>query len=381
MASCNVGKIVKMKSGRRVPNAPRSLELEEDLPRTRSEDRRKEVQEDWVWTRPSHKRTVSESVRPLKSHTLQPALEGLSTDRPGSPSLTDDDMSESELMIRRIIGQRVLPKEVADLVVEERAEEEEDSEEEGRRPVQELGWALQEYAKHKAVQNLAEARRKREVKQRILSLVGGEDKLSQRQTPQMSMLLSEALRSSSNSTATIPGPGGSFHVQDIFSSDESIPELNPDISISAGALKPPALRSPGDFVVIGDDPSADMSPVRPSPRHYRAAGNIARVRKALETVCLPGDLFAKQKREVLGILAKVTESSWVAILLSNSFPKNQYCGLYEQLEQGFRKLTGSVFDPVVIPAGQVGALLVFREDLRDFLETQGSRCDAIRLKD
>ena len=376
-----MGKIVKMKSGRKIPTAPSSLELEEPLPRTRSEDRRKEVQEDWVWTRPSHKRTVSDSLRPLKPLTLQPATEGLSTDRPGSPSLTDDDMSESELMIRRIIGQRVLPKEVADLVVEERAEEEEDSEEEGRRPVQELGWILMEYAKRKAAQNQTEARRKREVKQRVLSLVGGDDKLSQRQTPQMSMLLSEALRSSSNSTATIPGPGGSFHVQDIFSSDESIPELNPDISIRATALKPPALHSPGDFVVIGDDPSADMSPVRPSPRHYRAAGNIPRVRKALETVCLPGDLFAKQKREVMAVLAKVKESSWVAILLSSGFPKNQYCGLYEEMEVGYRKITGSVFDPVVIPAGEVGAFLMFREDLRDFMETQSGRCDAIRLKD
>lgn len=370
-----------MKSGRRIPTAPSSLELEEPLPRTRSEDRRHEMQEDLVWTRPSHKRTASESLRPLKPLTHQPVAEGLSTDRPGSPSLTDDDMSESELMIRRIIGQRVLPKEVADFVVEERAEEEEDSGEEGRRPVQELGWVLQEYVKRKAAQNQVEARRKREVKQRILSLVGGDDKLSQRQTPQMSMLLSEALRSSSNSTATIPGPGGSFHVQDIFSSDESIPELNPDISISAGGLKPPNLRSPGDFVVIEDDHSPDMSPVRPSPRHYKASGNSGRVRRALETVCLPGDLFAKQKKEVLAVLAKVAEGSWVAILLSNSFPKNQYCGMYVRCEESYRKLTGSVFDPAVIRAADISACLVFHDDLRDFMEIQSDRCDAIRLRD
>ena len=371
---------VKMKSGRKISLGLRSFDAEEALPRTRSEDRRGELQDDWMWTRPGHKRTLSESLQPLRSPAARRNTEeGLSTDRPSSPSLTEDDMSESELMIRRIIGQRVLPKEVADLVVEERAEEEEDSEEEERRPVHELGFVLLEYARRKAVQNQAETRRKRDIKRQILNIVSGDDKFSQRQKTQMSMLLSEALRSSSNSTATIPGPGGSFHVQDIFSSDESMPEMNPDVSVSAGTLKPQVMRSPSDFVVIED--SADMSPVRPSPRHFRTSGNIARVRKALETVCLPGDLFVKQKREVLAVLAKVKEDRWVVILLSNGFPRNQYCGLYEQSEQNYRKLTGSVFDPTLIKAQEISAFLLYNPDLRDFQDSHSSHCDAIRLKD
>ena len=298
--------------------------------------------------RPSHKRTMSDTSPRYSSSSSRfeqlnsPQHSTLSRERPGSP-MTDEEMSESEQMIWTIIRQRVSQ---TDFVVEEREEDEESDSEKrpDKEPLSELQLVLESYLERKAQELQTEGKRRKEIKTQLLALLANaqdEEKLSQRQTPQMSLLLSEALRSSCASNATITGPGGSFHLQDVFSSSSS------------------------------SDPQ-DCSSVPPR-------SNLPSIQSALELLCLPGDLFRKHRQSVLDCLLPSPQHYF--ILLTNSFPVNQFSAVYALDEDGLKKVTGAVFDPETVSFPQIEAYFAFDPTLIDFREvTEITVADAIRLK-
>ena len=171
-------------------------------------------------TRPTHKRTLSDSSlpthrpadAPLPSTQRVSPGNGHSTERPGSPSLTDEDLSETELMIRRIIrqkGKQDIQRQVALLVEEAPASEEEDSDADGKQSLSVFRLPIERLLQHQSAQRELLTRRRRALMRQLLSLLPAP---SQRPTPLMSLVLTDTFRASTSSVDTVTGPGGSFHV-------------------------------------------------------------------------------------------------------------------------------------------------------------------------
>ena len=234
-------------------------------------------------------------------------------------------MSESEQLIWTIIKQRVSQ---TDLVVEERDEEEEEEPSPAKLPPKELKTAVNFYIKQRQIQQQSQSERRKAVKSRLLTLLSAsqdEEKLSQRQTPEMS----DVLRSSNCSNGTVTGPGGSFHMQDIGVSEED------------------------------------------------------RILAALRTVCLPGEVFRKRREEVEAEVGKCSQRGQkLVILLSNSFPINQFAGIYALNHQSrcLLKATPSVPGPHKVSLGAIATYLAFNPSLQAFEEvTKLEDCEAVRL--
>ncbi len=237
-------------------------------------------------------------------------------------------MSESEQLIWTIIKQRVSQ---TDLVVEERDEEEEEEPSPAKLPPKELKTAVNFYIKQREIQQQSQSERRKAVKSRLLTLLSAsqdEEKLSQRQTPQMS----DILRSSNCSNGTVTGPGGSFHMQDMCVSEEERED---------------------------------------------------RVLEALRTVCLPGEVFRKRREEVEAELGKCSQRGQkLVILLTNSFPINQFAGIYALNHQSrcLVKATPSVPGPSKLSLGAIATYLAFNPSLQAFEEvTKLEDCEAVRL--
>lgn len=241
-------------------------------------------------------------------------------------------MSESEQLIWTIIKQRVSQ---TGLVVEEREEEEEDTL--SKLPPKELKTAVNSYIQQRAAFQQSQSERRKAVKSQLLTLLSApldEEKLSQRQTPQMSDILGSVLRTSSGSDGTVTGPGGSFHMQEMLTSEE-------------------------DW------------------------GNRGKVIMALRKVCLPGELFRKRLEEVIMDVEKwPKDKEMIVISLSNSFPMDQFAGIYAFNPQSrlLHKVTGSVPGPNKVSLEAVATYLAYDPAKEGFGEVaELSECQAVRF--
>lgn len=234
-------------------------------------------------------------------------------------------MSESEVLIWTIIRQRVSQ---TDFVVEEREEYEEVDSPSIKTSPKDLQTNINFYRKQREISNQSLKQQWKYVKNRVMGMMDGsgdEEKLSQRETPQ----LSERVRESVESDGTVRGPGGS--------------------------------------VVVKEGKVGEV-------------GNRQGVVQALRLICLPGDLFRKHRESVESTIS-THSSPLLVILLSSSFPSfTHYSGIYELQPPHIVKITPSAPGPNLLPVSAISSYLAFDAETQGFVEVKDIQtCHAVRL--
>lgn len=220
---------------------------------------------------------------------------------------------------------------------EARTSEEEDSDIDLTASIRAFCLPIEQLKRKQTAQRDFETKQRQAVKRQVLALLQ-RDEHSQPPTPLMSLVFPDTLRESVSSTATITGPGGSFHMDEVF-------HESPQHSVQ-------------------DDASS--------------TGN-QRIIRSCVAFLMPGDLFQAQRTAVYEALSALSSTARLAVLLGDCLPTDHFLGVYEVKSTELRRITGDC--PDCIPRVCADQLLQYLPDSNLFIETQAwSSIDAFRLR-